>query len=168
MVTPDISVLPDLDELDAEGLKALVLEKHAKIIQQNAALSERNHEIENLKLLILKLKRMKFGRSSEKLDRQIEQLELRLEEMETAEAAAPQPASSESGSSTSTRSKSARGPLPGHLPRETQTHTPKHDVCPDCGGPLSPLGEDVSEMLEYVPAHFKVIRIVRPKCRCID
>ena len=32
-----------------------------------------------------------------------------------------------------------------------------------CGGPLKPLGEDVSEVLEYVPARFKVIRHVRPK-----
>lgn len=166
MVTPDISVLPDLDELDAEGLKALVLEKHAKIIQQNAALTERNHEIENLKLLILKLKRLKFGRSSEKLDRQIEQLELRLEEMETAEAATPEPVNSGSGNNASRQNKPSRGPLPAHLPREIQTHRPQHTACPDCGGELSPLSEDVSEMLEYVPAHFKVIRIVRPKCRC--
>jgi len=38
--------------------------------------------------------------------------------------------------------------------------------CLDCGGPLKPLGEDVSEMLEYVPARFRVIRHVRPKCAC--
>jgi transposase len=172
-VTPEITVLPDLNDLDPEALRALVLEKHAKIIQQNAALIEheaaltaRNHEIENLKLLILKLKRLKFGRSSEKLDRQIEQLELRLEEMETAEAAAPEPVDSACGNNTSPRNKPSRGPLPVHLPREIQTLRPKHTACPDCGGELSALSEDVSEMLEYVPAHFKVIRIVRPKCRC--
>ncbi|MBV8073508.1 MAG: IS66 family transposase [Acidobacteriaceae bacterium] len=152
--------------MDFEALKALVLEKQRALVQQQAALTARNHEIENLKLLIMKLKRLKFGRSSEKLDRQVEQLELRLEEMETAEAAAPETASSTSENSTSTRRKSSRGPLPGHLPRETQTHAPKDEVCPDCGGTLKALGEDVSEMLEYVPAHFKVIRIVRPKCRC--
>jgi Transposase C of IS166 homeodomain len=39
----------------------------------------RDTEIEHLKLLIAKLRRAQFGRSSEKLDRQIEQLELRLE-----------------------------------------------------------------------------------------
>jgi transposase len=31
---------------------------------------------------------------------------------------------------------------------------------------LSELGEDVSEMLEYVPARFKVVRHVRPKLSC--
>src|SRR5205823_3952324 len=41
---------------------------------------------------------------------------------------------------------------------------------PDCGGKLKQLGEDVSETLEYVPEHFKVIRQVRPKlaCACCD
>jgi transposase len=31
---------------------------------------------------------------------------------------------------------------------------------------LRQMGEDVSEILEYVPAHFKVIRQVRPKLAC--
>lgn len=176
-MTLGLTVLPDLNKLDSEALKALVLEKHAKIAQQNAtlieqqaALTARNQEIENLKLLIFKLKRLQFGRSSEKLDRKIEQLELRLEEMETAEAAValaeraePLPSTPQSSSSRT----SSRRSLPAHLPRETQTHAPKDEVCPDCGGALSALGEDVSEMLEYVPAHFKVIQIVRPKCSCV-
>ena len=35
------------------------------------------------------------------------------------------------------------------LPRETRKYPPKHTACPDCGGALKHLGEDVSEMLEY-------------------
>ena len=165
-VTPAAADLPDLNTLDSDALKALVLAKHALIVEQRETLTSRNHEIENLKLLILKLKRLKFGRSSEKLDRKIEQLELRLEEMETAEAAVVEEAAESTSRTASNRRSSRRGPLPGHLPRETQTHAPKHDVCPDCGGTLNGLGEDVAEILEYVPAHFKVIRIVRPKCLC--
>ncbi len=42
-------------------------------------------EIEHLKLLIAKLKRMQFGRSSERLDREIGQFELRLEELQSAQ-----------------------------------------------------------------------------------
>ena len=45
------------------------------------------------------------------------------------------------------------------------THRPDNH-CPDCGRPLKPLGEDVCEVLEYVPARFKVIRHVRPKLSC--
>src|SRR5215475_5184477 len=137
-VTPAAADLPDLNTLDSDALKALVLAKHALIVEQRETLTSRNHEIENLKLLILKLKRLKFGRSSEKLDRKIEQLELRLEEMETAEAAAEEAAEPTSRTASNRRS-SRRGPLPGHLPRETQTHAPKHDVCPDCGGTLNGL-----------------------------
>ena len=45
-------------------------------------------------------------------------------------------------------------------------YPPKQKACPDCGGELKQLGEDISEILEYVPAHFKVIRQVRPKLAC--
>jgi transposase len=50
--------------------------------------------------------------------------------------------------------KPARRPLPAELPREIEMIAPKQQVCPDCGGTLRPLGEDVSEVLEYVPARF--------------
>ena len=58
-----------------------------------------------------------------------------------------------------------RRALPEHLPREIQTHAPKQAKC-DCGGELRKLGEDVSEVLEYVPDHFKVTRHVRTKLSC--
>jgi transposase len=56
--------------------------------------------------------------------------------------------------------------LPEHLPRQIHKHEPKETVCPDCGGQLRLLGEDISEMLEYRPARFQVIRHVRPKLSC--
>jgi transposase len=56
--------------------------------------------------------------------------------------------------------------LPEHLPREVEKHLPETSCCPDCGGTLREFGEDVSEMLEYVPESFKVIRHVRPKFSC--
>jgi transposase len=151
------TVLPDLDALDSDELRALVIEKHTEINSQKT-------EIENLKLLILKLQRMQFGPSSEKLKGHIDQLELRLEELETNRAS--KPTSPSIVQSVGASQKPARGPLPAHLPRETETLDPKEKACPDCGGALGLLGEDVSEMLEYVPARFKVIRIARPKLAC--
>ena len=62
--------------------------------------------------------------------------------------------------------KPARRPLPDHLPREVAIHEPEEKGCPACGGGLNKLSEDISEMLEYVPARFKVIRHVRPKLSC--
>jgi transposase len=61
----------------------------------------------------------------------------------------------------------ARQPLPAHLPRETRKILPKQETCPDCSDALKFLGEDVSEILEYVPEHFKVIRQVRSKLACV-
>jgi hypothetical protein len=102
-------------------------------------------EIDNLKLLVFKLKRMQFGRKSEKLDRQIEQLELRLEDLEATPN--PPPAPPVAPDSGTAPNKPVRRPLPESLPRITRTYAPKDAVCPDCGGRLRPLGEDVSEVL---------------------
>jgi Transposase C of IS166 homeodomain/zinc-finger binding domain of transposase IS66 len=153
--------LPDLNELDPTALKALILSQHEQLLS-------RDNEIEHLKLLIAKLRRMQFGRKSEKLDRQIEQLELRLDELQTTpaenNAASHHPVVVVPVSNVGV--KPARRPLPEHLPRETRSYLPKQEACPDCGGKLKPLGEDVSEILEYMPARFKVIRQVRPKLAC--
>jgi hypothetical protein len=66
-----------------------VLKLQETVDSQQAALASRAAEVEHLKLLIAKLRRMQFGRKSEKLDHQIEQLDLRLEELEADEGAAP-------------------------------------------------------------------------------
>jgi transposase len=156
------AMLPDLDGLDPNELKALIISQHELIVS-------RDGELERLKLLIAKLQRMRFGRSSEKLDRQIEQLELQLEALQQNDAekvaALPEPLAS-----VELRSRPARRPLPAHLPREVRTYPPKQEACPDCGGELKHLGEDVSEMLEIESIRFKVIRQVRPKmaCGCCD
>jgi transposase len=177
--------LPDLDALHPSELKALIFSQHAEIssqrtqiLSQHEQLLSRDNEIEHLKLLIAKLRRMQFGRSSEKLDRQIEQLELRLDELQVTHAediaASHTPTGVAPDASVAVKpvhggpvqGKPARKPLPEHLPREVRTYPPKQEACPDCGGKLKPLGEDVSEILEYVPARFKVIRQVRPKLAC--
>src|SRR6266567_2841418 len=107
---------------------------------------------------------MRFGRSSEKLDRQIEQLELRLVELE--ESRSKESLERETSAAESAVTRPARRPLPEHLPREVQTYLPKEEACPDCGGKLKRLGEDASEILEYVRERIKVIRQVRPKLAC--
>jgi transposase len=163
------TALPDLDRLDIEALRALVVEQHAQRRQAYSAhleaLSAQSHEIERLRLIIEKLKRMMFGAKSEKVSIQLEQLELRLEELETAQAAAE--ASVEApAAEAKPKSRPSRKPLPAHLPREVVTHLPEQDCCPDCGEALRNFGEDVAEILEYIPANFKVIRHVRPKFAC--
>jgi transposase len=154
---------PDLTSLDADALRSMIL-------SQYELLQARDAQIEHLTLLIIQLHRMHFGRKSEKLDRKIEQLELQLEDLETRRAESAPLLEKLLPKAAEEQSKPARRPLPEHLPRETRTIAPKQDACPDCGGALKHLGEDVSEILEYVPATFKVIRQVRTKlsCSCCD
>jgi transposase len=157
-----VVALPDLNTLPADALRALILAQHEQLIS-------REREIEHLQLLLAKLHRMQFGRKSEKLQRQIEQLELRLEELESHRSEKEGNATESApviAASNPAAEKPTRRALPDHLPRQTRRHDPKETVCPQCQGALRTLGEDVSEMLEYVPASFVVIRQVRPKLSC--
>jgi transposase len=107
---------------------------------------------------------MAFGAKSEKLDRLIEQLELQLGDLEedAAEASTrtPPATNAEAGKRIP-----ARRPLPEHLERDIVEHAGPC-ACPRCGGKLSRIGEDVCEVLEYVPGRFKAIAHVRPKFSC--
>ena len=159
------TTLPDLNTLDADALKSILLATHEELVSVQEQLLSHQHEIQHLTLLIAKLQRMQFGRKSEKVERQIEQLELKLEELE-ANRSEQAPPLEQPSPTPRTASKPARRPLPPHLPREFKTHEPEQPCCPECGGTLSKLGEDVSEVLEYIPESFKVIRHVRPKLSC--
>ena len=118
-----VSALPDLNILPAEALRALILSQHEQLLS-------REREIEHLKLLLVKLHRMQFGRKSEKIQRQIEQLELRLEELESnrSENEPEVPQQAPVPASTPTAAKPVRRALPDHLPRETRRHEPKETV----------------------------------------
>ncbi len=159
-----VAPLPDLDTLDPAALKDMVIKQHAQISSHDA-------EVERLRLIIAKLRRLQFGPKSEKIQREIEQLELQLEELESDNA--EQQEQSEKALAPAAAAvfaaatrKPGRRALPDHLPREVEIHEPKEKGCPACGGRVRKLGEDVSEVLEYVPARFKVIRHVRPKLSC--
>ncbi len=135
-----------------------------------ALVSAQQAEIEHLKFIIAKFRRMQFGRRSEQMDETVAQLELALEELECVRA---EQGPSDEATAPATEPDAdvpaipSRKPLPDHLPRESVEHRPADDCCPDCGGALKTLGEDVAEMLEYVPASFRVIRHVRPKLACV-
>ena len=169
--------LPD----DIDALKAIVLAGQSRLAQLDEVIAARDEmvlqlqalvstsaaEIEQLKLLIAKLKRMQFGQKSEKLDRQIEQMEVRLEDLQADEG---ETASEGETAAQKIRKNPVRKPLPAHLPRDEKVYPPDEEVCPACGAELRHLGEDISEQLEFVPASFRVIRHIRPKmtCTCCD
>jgi len=176
-----------LDQLpdDIAELKRLLLAKDAELIAARNGLVVTQLTIEKLKTQIAKLKREKFGPSSERIERAIAQLELALEaaeetkgEAEAAAAAAstsapeetaPEAPPAPSGSSQAglePAAKRRRRQLPPELPRRDVVHMPP-SVCKTCGGhELRKVGESVTEVLAYVPARFEVIRHVRPACSC--
>ena len=145
------------------------LQQHvADLIAARNGLQEQVLRNEQLKLRLARLLRERFGASSEKLRREIEQLELLLGESEeqVAEATPPEPDEPAAATESETlRRKPARKPLPAALPRDVVEHAAPC-ACPRCGGALRPLGEDVTEVLDYVPGSFRVTRHVRPKLSC--
>lgn len=155
---------------DPDALRAFALACQTELKAAELSVQLRTLEIEKLKFQIAKLRRMQFGRSSERITRRIEQLEFQLEELETG--AAEEIAKAETGDQPEPlrqRMRPKRKPLPDHLPREEVIHEPQADgacTCPDCGAGMAKLGEDVTEVLDYVPGRFQVVRHVRPKYAC--
>ena len=155
---------------EAETLKRLLARSQAELLEARLM-------VEKLKLQILHYKRAKFGASSEHLT-ELAQLELLVEELEGepaaidvgATAGIPEESASDQGEAGPVqRKRPARKPLAAHLPRETVVHQPPNTercACAGCNGALRLLGQDVAEVLEMVPARFKVIRHVRPKYAC--
>ena len=139
-------------------------------------LANRDDLIAKLMAEIARLKRWQFGRSAERIEGTLAQLQLALDDLQAGEKKAdplPEPvvAAEDSTQETPDRKKvvplrRASRELPAHLPRETVVHSPENCSCPACGSAMRKLGEDVSEMLDFVPGYFKVIRHVRPKLSC--
>lgn len=160
----DVHDLPN----DVDHLKRLVLEHRSHAQAQQL-------EIERLKIQLSRLRRWKFGRSSEQMELQIAQIELTLEALQAvtpqpAPETQPAPAADGKARSQPKRRHPVRRALPAHLPRETILHVSpavrNGCTCADCGGKLRKLDQDVAEMLEFVPGYFKVIRHVREKHSC--
>lgn len=109
--------LPDLDSLDLEAAKALLIAQHESY---TATLSSRSTEIERLVLLVEKLQRMLFGTKSEKVLRQIEQLELQLEELQVANAIEERAAAASADRPVA--AKPFRRPLPASATRDPYSY----------------------------------------------
>ena len=166
--------LPD----DPTALKEMILQLQTDL---------RTHAlvIQALRIQIARLKRQKFGASSEKIQREIAQLELVLEGLEIAQAAAHDSAidagaddSAQIGAGVpgEAQAQEAGQRAPRRKPRVCEA-TPRErkeldpgEACLECGGALRLVGEDVSEILEMVTAQLKVIEVARLKksCRCCE
>ena len=137
---------------------------HTELLQKNDELSNYIALLEE-RLRLLKTKR--FGKSSEKLERQIDVVERLLEEEESILGFNLKP-SVISQDGTQEKGKAKRKKLPTHLPREEVILEPEVK-CDSCGGKsFRKIGEDVSEILERIPESYKVIKYIRPRCACTN
>jgi transposase len=152
--------------LDLENLPSDIDLLHRLVRDMATVVETRDNEIERLQRLIKQFQRRQFGRRSERLDP--DQLALGLEDFDAdvARTEAHQVPPSASDEDPKSRTASRRATLPGHLPRkEVRLDVESHD-CPGCGGRLHAIGEATSEMLDWVPAQLRVVRICRPKFGC--
>lgn len=158
----ETAVADPQDEIAA--LRRMLAERDSALAERDAQLTTSALEIEHLRLQLAALRRMRFGRSSERLAADLAQLELRLEDLEEGQAEARRPPAPQG--TPRPRQQPVRKPLPPHLPREVVVHEPEA-LCGCCPrGRLARLGEDITEVLEKVPARLKVIRHVRPRYAC--
>jgi transposase len=152
-----MAIRPEALPTDAAALTEMVLALDA--------------ENEKLRVAMQTLKEMIFGKRSERLAAIVaEQLALELDDLATG-VTPPAPANDDLPAAKPAgkpRKKARRniGALPKHLPRCEQVLEPDTTACPCCQGVLHRIGEDVSEVLDVVPAILRVLRTIRPKYGC--
>jgi len=128
-------------------------------------------EIERLRLQIAGLQRNRFGRRSERLSDEVRQQgEEDLEQSVAAQMAGLEAIASSGPAKPAAGSRLPpqrnRGALPEHLPRIEVLVDVDDNTCPCCGGTLHMIGEDCTEMLDYIPAQVRVKVIRRPRYGC--
>ncbi|TCL91855.1 transposase [Rhizobium sp. PP-WC-2G-219] len=165
--------LPD----DPAFLKAMIAALLADNAKMSATLQAHDQLIQTLRLRIARLKKQVFGKSSEKIEREIEQLELALEDLLIAASEgnmAPVDEADETASvvplaDASEKIMRRRPRVSDKAVRERRELDPG-SCCPECGGELRLVGEDASEILDMIAAQMKVIEVARLKksCRCCE
>jgi transposase len=153
---------------DPEQLKQMLLELQQRmgdeLAQKDNELAEKDVAYQQLlERYNLKLAN-EYGKKSEKMpgaDEVFNEAELVLDEVDKKLLAAPH-------TDATTKTKPKRKPLPAALPRvDVIVDIDESDkVCDCCQSPLHKMGESSSEALEFVPAHIKVIKTIRPKYTC--
>lgn len=151
-------------QLDLDNLPSDTALLHRLVRDIASVITHRNSEIQRLQAIIKQLQRAQFGRRSERLD--ADQLALGLEDLDVDLSAVEADQASVEASAPTQKLRPKRKPLPDHLPREEVVLNVDSEKCACCGGALHAIGESVSEMLDWVPAQLRVVRVCRPKYAC--
>lgn len=167
MIVSDAAVAPDID--------AQTLQEKNRLLEKQLAAA--NREIDWLRERLMRYMRKTFGSKAEKID--LSQIQLPFEELldiaaaekpEEPSEAAREAADDEAGTPTQKKRKGAHGrrPLPKDLPRiRVEIHPDESErTCSCCKAELSPIGEEVTEELDFSPATLTVTEHVRVKYAC--
>ncbi len=155
---------PDLSQLSIDQLRTLVEQQARSLAQKDEAIKRYRIREEQMSHEIALLRRHRYGKSSEGLDKH--QLSLLQElidedtsavEMELEKVSLTRPKAD--------KQQAKRQPLPAQLPRSEIRHEPDSTTCA-CGCQMTRIGEDVSEKLDYTPGTFSVERHIRGKWAC--
>lgn len=161
---------------DPAVLKAIIASLEVENAKLSATLRAHDLLVQTLRTRIAKLQKQAFGKSSEKIEREIEQLELALEDLQVAMAEADEAAGPDGDGKDDFAMSNEAAPedkLPRRRPRiskdapRERRELDSGDSCPECGGDLRILGEDVSELIDMIAAQLKVIEIacIKKSCR---
>ena len=157
----DAAVLAERDTLVARN--AALEASNATLATTNATLESANERLEQI---LAEIRRAHFGRKSERIT--ADQLALALEELETAAAHIE---TTVAKSDPARKTERARKPRAGrhddldHLPHEEIVIEPESKVCSCCGGELHKIRDDITEQLDVVPMHLRVIATNRVVAR---
>ena len=165
-MSDDAHILSD----DPAVLKAMIAALQAENARMSATLQAHEQLVQALRLRIAKLQKQAFGKSSEKIEREIAQLELALEDLlvavaEKRDGSVEEEVPAAIDAAVAEIKPRRRPRVSDTTPRERRELDPG-SCCPDCGGDLRVVGEDVSELLDMVAAQMKVIQIARVKKSC--
>jgi len=153
-----------------EELRALRTAFETEKADLEKKLRASEHDREYLKLKLEELKRMLFGRRSEKIEavREDGLLQAELFEEAAKEVEAEREAELETVTYERKKRRGNRKPLPADLHRERVEIdvAPEMRTCPDCKEDMACIGEHVVEELEYIPALLYIIEYALKKYAC--
>jgi transposase len=153
---PAMSLPTNLDQLSADELRRLLVEKDRELDWRQAKIDKLTHEL-------AMHKRWRFGVKTEHWP--VEQRQLFEETIDADLAAMEEELAQLSVTPAKAKGQAKRQPLPANLARTDIHHEPESTVCP-CGCTMKRIGEDVAEKLDYTPGVFSVERHIRGKWVC--
>ena len=156
---------------DSKSLQEMVIDLRETVAEKTSKLKHQKDLIDQLLEAIRLSKHQHFGTRSEKFN--AEQLDFLLNEIGVpAQGDTLEETDSDESETTIvksfTRKKGGRGKLPDRYPRVDVVYELEGDACQceHCQSTLRPIGQKVSEQIDFVPMTVQVIRHVRKTYQC--